>query len=203
MARNMATRPSAASVCAATVATELHRASLIAKKLSLTAKNARVVVLRAGSQAASLKVISDFFDDLASKTISMASTINVTALEISRLAVMSWRSDQFYRRLRTTLILNPLAAKDPLLNTLLYGERRDRILQDRYRKGLQQLSSELEDIQQFMRAANVISVTSRLEATQTGTFQGTLVSMANTIQKQSDAIKSHVVRSQRMIQDLH
>ncbi|NNM50760.1 MAG: hypothetical protein HKM02_00850, partial [Pseudomonadales bacterium] len=163
----------------------------------------RVVVLRAGSQAASLKVISDFFDDLASKTISMASTINVTALEISRLAVMSWRSDQFYRRLRTTLILNPLAAKDPLLNTLLYGERRDRILQDRYRKGLQQLSSELEDIQQFMRAANVISVTSRLEATQTGTFQGTLVSMANTIQKQSDAIKSHVVRSQRMIQDLH
>ncbi len=203
MARNTTTRPSAASVCAATVATELHRASLIARKLSLTAKNARVVVLRAGSQAASLKVISDFFDDLASKTIGMASTINITALDISRLAVMSWRSDQFYRRLSTTLSLNANAAHDPILHNLLHGERRDRVLQDRYRKGLQQLSSELDDIQQFMRAANVISVTSRLEATQTGSFQATLVSMANTIQKQSDAIKSHVVRSQRMIQDLH
>ena len=76
------------------------------------------------------------------------------------------------------------------------------MLTERYRKGLHILASELDEILHFMRAANVISVTSRLEATQTGRFEETLVHMANTIQQQADVIKDHVMRSQRLIQDL-
>ncbi len=193
--------PSRASVCAASVATELHRASLVAHRLSLSAKNARVVVLRAGSQAASLKVISDFFDTLASQTIQIASQINHTALDISQMAVQSWRAQQFAARLHQAKAFNRTLEHDPAIRKCLARQERI-VLTERYRKGLHILASELDEILHFMRAANVISVTSRLEATQTGRFEETLVHMANTIQQQSDVIKDHVMRSQRLIQDL-
>ncbi len=193
----------AASVCAASIAAELHLASQIARKLSLSAKNARVAVLRAGSQAASLKVISDFFDDLANQTIVIAARINISALDISRLAVMSWRNHKFLHCVEKAQLLNPHMHSDPMIHQLLENNEHRQQLQDRYRQGMQQLVGELEEIQQFMRAANVISVTSRLEATQTGSFQATLVHMANTIQQQSDAIKTHVTRSQRLMQDIY
>ncbi len=201
MNANSSVSPSRASVCAASVATELHYASMVAHKLSLSAKNARVVVLRAGSQAASLKVISDFFDTLANQTIQIASQINRTALDISQMAVQSWRAQQFTERLEQAKASNRALEHDPTIRKCLARQERI-VLTERYRKGLHILASELDEILHFMRAANVISVTSRLEATQTGRFEETLVHMANTIQQQADVIKDHVMRSQRLIQDL-
>lgn len=195
-------QPAQASVCAAVVAAELDRASQVARKLSLTAKNARVVVMRAGSRAASLKVISDFFDDLANKTIVLAREINEAAIGISRLAVNDWRSASLLARLeRARQLCTTAAASSSLLPYVHHAECMHHDLSEQFQKELYRLASELEEIQQLMRAANVISVTSRLEATQTGEFQKVLVEMANTIQNQSDTIKAHVTRSRQLLEE--
>lgn len=190
-----------ASVCAAAVAAELDRASQVARQLSLTAKNARVVVMRAGNRAASLKVISDFFDDLASKTIALAKNINVVAIDISRLAVSGWRDSMLISQLHRSAELANQWGVDVSLNTYTAQlEMKHEELVSVFHKKLNKLASELSEIQRLMRAANVISVTSRLEATQTGEFEGILVEMANTIQSQSDQIKLHVSRSQQILE---
>ncbi|HET8707308.1 MAG TPA: hypothetical protein VFM46_13475, partial [Pseudomonadales bacterium] len=79
-------------------------------------------------------------------------------------------------------------------------ERKHEELVSTFQKKLNKLAGDLAEIQRLMRAANVISVTSRLEATQTGEFEGILVEMANTIQSQSDQIKLHVARSQQILE---
>lgn len=190
-----------ASVCAASVAAELDRASNVAKQLSLTAKNARVVVMRAGNRAASLKVISDFFDDLASKTIALAKSINVVAIDISCMAVEGWRGSLLVAQLRRSV---KLAAEwginVSLASTADAMDAKHEELVASFEKKMNKLANELDEIQRLMRAANVISVTSRLEATQTGEFEVILVEMANTIQSQADQIKLHVARSQKLLE---
>ena len=69
------------TIAAATVAAELFHAEVIAKQLTISAKNAAAIVLRAGSQAAGLSVISSYYDELASKTITLARSINITAVQ--------------------------------------------------------------------------------------------------------------------------
>ena len=190
-----------ASVCAAAVAAELDRASHVARQLSLTAKNARVVVMRAGNRAASLKVISDFFDDLASKTIALAKNINVVAIDISRMAVSGWRGSMLVSQLhRSAELAAEWGVNVSLDASTQIIEAKHEELVDGFHKKLMKLATELSEIQRLMRAANVISVTSRLEATQTGEFEGILVEMANTIQSQSDQIKLHVSRSQQLLE---
>jgi hypothetical protein len=57
------------------------------------------------------------------------------------------------------------------------------------------LHNKLDEIQQHMRAIDVIAVTSKLEAVQTGEFKGHLVEMAEGIQIMANKIKSHVSQS--------
>ena len=69
------------TAAAATISGHLYRASVIAKRMALAAKNSRAMVLRAGARAAGLKVISDYFDELATRpSISLTLSINVPSL---------------------------------------------------------------------------------------------------------------------------
>lgn len=75
--------PVKSAITSSQVAGELYRASGIARQLSLAAKNSQAVVHRAGSKVAGLKVISEYFADLATKTIRLAEEINSISLDIS------------------------------------------------------------------------------------------------------------------------
>ena len=80
------------TAAAATISGHLYRASLIARRMALAAKNSRAMVLRAGSKAAGLKVISDYFGELADKTINLSNVINLAAISISQNSVRQWRT---------------------------------------------------------------------------------------------------------------
>jgi hypothetical protein len=60
---------------------------------------------------------------------------------------------------------------------------------------MNELYAKLDEIQQHMRAIDVIAVTSKLEAVQTGEFRGHLVEMADGIQTMANRIKEHVTHS--------
>jgi len=184
------------TVAAARIASELHKAQQVARQLAISSKNARAIVLRAGSQAAGLAVIANFYDELANETIALAKSINTTALEISTHSVVEWRNN---------LVLNYLNKAYELASGAPYKEdihiytqkisSTEKVLDQHFNKLMSELRNKLDEIQQHMRAIDVIAVTSKLEAVQTGEFQGHLVEMADGIQIMANHIKEHVSQS--------
>jgi len=75
-----------AFVALAKISRELYLATSKAKEVSLIAKNARALAVRAGDKVLGFKAITDFIDDLATSTIQLAKEINKQALEISHMA---------------------------------------------------------------------------------------------------------------------
>jgi len=187
------------TVAAACVAAELHHAEQIADRLTLSAKNAAAIVLRAGSQAAGLSVISQFYDQLASETIALARVIHGKAVELSAIAVAEWRTRSALSRLG----LAAERSEDDACQVIERLSQAARIQLEqtgtRFQGLLTTLQDNLDVIQRHMRAIDVIAVTSRLEAQHAGEFREGLIQMANQIQQQADAIKGHVARSLRWL----
>jgi hypothetical protein len=188
------------TVMATSIAAELHAAKIVARELSLAAKNSRAVVIRAGSRAASIKVISDFFGDLATRTINTAEAINQLAIAISNSCVSDWMTDAFMQHL---ISARTNAASSPHVHSLekpLAKARESRqIQQGIYQKLVSDLDQKLDEIKQFMKAVGVVAVTSRLEATQAGEFEAVLTEMANNIHTLASRIGEHVNRARHML----
>ena len=187
------------AVISATVAGELYRAGNVAKKLSLAAKNSRAVVLRAGSNAAGLKVISDYFAELAANAISLSSQVNAVALSVSQMAVERWHRENLTKNLNRSQSLHHHESLEK--NVKQVAEQMTEI-NGRFRQSIGKLKDQLDDIHNQMQASSVVAVTFRLEATQTGEFRPLLEDMANNIEGYSADIKSHIQRSQLQIAQL-
>lgn len=192
----------AQTAAAATISGHLYRASMIAKRMALAAKNSRAMVLRAGSKAAGLKVISDYFDELAGKTISLSHIINQSAISISQNSVRQWRTQSFLHNLSKSSTRIDQSKTDQLKPAMKVGENNLNDLADILQGELSSLNDQLLDIRQYMQSSNVVAVTFRLEATQTGEFQPLLESMANSIDGLSNEIKNHITFSQNQLAQL-
>lgn len=190
------------TIAAATVAAELHYAELTARQLTISAKNAAAIVLRAGTRAAGLSVISSFYDELAGKTIKLARAINTTAIALSVITVEEWRTSNALQRVRQAYARAEGAAYReciPPMETSINAHLAS--IEERFQRLLATLNSDLQEIQKHMRAIDVVAVTSRLEAHRTGEFKEGLLQMANTIQQQTSEIKAHIVRSMALLND--
>ncbi len=181
------------TAAAATISGHLFRASLIAKHLALAAKNSR----------AGLKVISDYFDDLAGKTINLSTSINKRAISISRTSVRQWRTQTFLDRMDRSQ--SRLAGHKASQLTPSIDERQHYLssLIGTLQTELKSLQEQLADINQYMQSSSVVAVTFKLEATQTGEFQPLLEDMAKTINGHSNDIKYHITNSQKQLSQFH
>jgi len=192
------------TITSASISAELGRACGKAKKLSLAAKNARAMVLRVGDRATGLKVVTDYFSELADNTIALADNINLVANEISGVTVKRWRTETLIEQLQKAKKME-LTGKAFESNVLLNAcEKIWFQLQEdeaNSKKLIRNLETELGEVQRQMRAADVVCVTFLLEATKTGEFQQILNSMATSIKQLSDDIKAHVTRSQSLLED--
>ncbi len=189
----------AQTAAAATISGHLYRASMIAKRMALAAKNSRAMVLRAGSKAAGLKVISDYFDELADKTINLSHIINHSAISISQNSVKQWRTQGFLHNLSKCKARVGNQKSTQLDPAMSIGEDSLHELANKLQSELSSLNDQLLDIRQYMQSSNVVAVTFRLEATQTGEFQPLLESMANSIDGLSNEIKNHITFSQNQL----
>lgn len=184
------------TVAAAQIASELHQAQQVARQLAISSKNARAIVLRAGSQAAGLAVIANFYDELANETITLAKSINITALEISTHSVVEWRNSAVLNNLNLAYEQAESATyQNDIVFFITEINAKQKLLDYRFGQLMSELRNKLGEIQQHMRAIDVIAVTSKLEAVRTGEFQGHLVEMADGIQVMANKIKEHVSHS--------
>lgn len=183
----------------ATISGHLFRASLIAKRMALAAKNSRAMVLRAGEKAAGLKVISDYFGELANKTITLSDVINQYAIAISQNSVRQWRTNAFLHRLIQTQTKMEATNINQLSFAFSEGQAQLDHLTQKMHKQLLSLNEQLMDIRQYMQSSSVVAVTFRLEATKTGEFQPMLEHMANTIEQLTNEIKERITFSQNQL----
>ena len=192
------------TIASASISAELGKACGKAKKLSLAAKNARAMVLRVGDRATGLKVVTDYFSELADNTIFLADNINLMANKISKVTISRWQTETLIEQLQKAknLKLESSSFESDSLASIFDGIGSQ--LHDKTElasKLIRQLELELEEIQRQMRAADVVCVTFLLEATKTGEFQEILKSMANDIKQLADDIKAHVTCSQALLED--
>ncbi|WP_317933502.1 hypothetical protein [Halioxenophilus sp. WMMB6] len=187
-------------VLAAQVAAELYFATKVALQLSLTAKNAHAISARAGQQSAGFRAITSYIEELAENTITYAQAINREAMAVAMLAGQRERATraltQFHR-------VQASAADAAFVHTLDAPCRttaaRQQSIDQEFSARLKKLSSQLQDAQQQIRAAAIIASTSKIEATQAGSFQPQLEVIAENITLSSDEIRAHLKTAQQLL----
>lgn len=188
-----------AFVVLAKISRELFLATRTAQEVSLIAKNARALTVRAGDKVLGFKAITNFIDDLATTTIQLATTINKQALEVATLAAELQRKlyglEQFDRVLNDEKAVYRESCRGPrqVLQQEVEDNQREQKMQ------LNRLISNLSDIQQEIRSAGIIALNAKVESAKSPEYQASLDVIADDILHSTNQIKSRIDRSQSII----
>lgn len=188
-------------VIAAVIAAKLDQATKVARRLSLTASNARAVALRAGEGAAGFRPLTDFIDRLANVTVSSSLAINRLAADLSKTAADKFRTDNAIIRFEEVY---RKAESYPYINSLSPGYNRTKKIQisllANYKRQLRQLTMELDTLEDELRTAVILATLSRVEASQAGVlYQEALNNVADNVESAASLIKSHIRESQQLV----
>lgn len=191
-------------VVAAVIAARLHKATRIARHLSITASNARALAFRAGEGASGFRPLTDYIHRLADLTVTSSSRINRIASELSRTAAEKERAD---RALRHFMDVREGACDSPYVDSLIpvyeRTSERQQKLKDAYNVQIKLLRSELNTLANELRAAGVLATMSRVEALQAeDLYQQSLNNVADNVQNVTLSIKKHIDASQKLVTQL-
>lgn len=188
-----------AFVALAKISRELYLATKTAQEVSLIAKNARALTVRAGDKVLGFKAITNFIDDLASTTITLATTINRQSLEVATLAAELQRKlyglKQFERVLNDEKATYRESCRGPQQSLLRVVEQN----QSEQKLKLNRLLSNLSDIQQEIRSAGIIALNAKVESAKSPEYQASLDVIADDILHSTNQIKERIDRSQSII----
>ena len=191
-----------AYVALAKISRELYLATSKAQEVSLIAKNARALAVRAGDKVLGFKAITDFIDDLATSTIQLARQINKQALDIAHMAAevqcKEFGLDQFQ-----IVMEHPEATHANSITKVHDALKRDVLERNKeQRKNLNILISNLNDIQQEIRSAGIIALNAKVESAKSPEYQASLDVIADDILHSTNQIKERIDRSQSIIKNI-
>ncbi len=191
-----------AYVALAKISRELYLATSKAQEVSLIAKNARALAVRAGDKVLGFKAITDFIDDLATSTIQLARQINKQALDIAHMAAEAQRKEFGLDQLQIVME-HPQATHANSIIKVRDALNRDVIERNNeQRKNLNILISNLNDIQQEIRSAGIIALNAKVESAKTPEYQASLDVIADDILHSTNQIKERIDRSQSIIKNI-
>lgn len=190
-------------VSAASISADLGEVSRIAKHISIGVKNAKAIASRAGDRARGFQPITDFINEMAVEIMSLVKVIDATALKITKLASGYTHSVDASNRLnivsRAADELKYGAAIKRVSETVqddLAVKRKD------LRREARKLALLLDDIERRVKAAQVISNTSRVEASRAMEYRQSLEGVAESLEEETNQIKERVVRCQTRLDDV-
>lgn len=191
-----------AFVALAKISRELYLATSKAQEVSLIAKNARALAVRAGDKVLGFKAITDFIDDLATSTIQLAKGINEQALDIAHMAADMQRKEQGLEKFAIVLNDERATHRDSVIGTKEALEAEvDKSLKEQ-RRSLNSLISNLADIQQEIRSAGIIALNAKVESAKSPEYQESLDVIADDILHSTNQIKERIDRSQSIIKTI-
>ncbi len=186
-------------VVLAKISRELYLATKTAQEVSLIAKNARALTVRAGDKVLGFKAITNFIDDLATTTIQLATTINKQALDIATLASELQRKLYGLEQFNHVLDDEEAVYRDSCLKprkVLIHDIENNKREQ---KHQLNRLESNLSDIQQEIRSAGIIALNAKVESAKSPEYQASLDVIADDIMHSTNQIKERIDRSQSFI----
>jgi len=174
----------------ASVQAELFAVTHISKRISLSAKNAKAIAARAGSQALGFHPITDFIDDVATNITLLVEEINVDALRLSSFAIANRNRMKTIGRVKQAQEALGLRADSCGLTAKIKEIERtkEKFLIEYGRKSSDVLEA-LTEIRTQLQAAEMICTTSRTEATRAGDFQSNLEVVAEEVSQAVMQIK--------------
>ncbi len=189
-------------VKSALISAHLHFATEVAKDISLTSKNARVVTVRAGQKAAGFIAITDFIEELSKVTIARSTAINTIAIKVSRIATEVERATKAQKDFNRVLSLASDADFiDSILEAKLNTDQAINASQQSFIELLRELEKELEDSHKQVRTANMLVSTSKIEATQSGEYRKSFEVIAVTLEEAANAIRHELSEAEKLLQE--
>lgn len=190
-------------ITAATVTAELSKVKKIAKEMSIAVMNAKAISHRAGEAALGFRPITDFIDEMAQDVMQLVIKISKEAFQLSQMAVERTHiintKEQYSRVLnngedaRFIDSLKP-AAKKIHQQYLSY--------QETLQKNIIRLTLLLDDIQYSTKGSQVLSTTSRVEASRARSFRASLEVVAENLEQATDKIRVLVKKSRNKLDDV-
>ncbi|VAX14692.1 hypothetical protein MNBD_GAMMA24-1886 [hydrothermal vent metagenome] len=177
-------------IAAATISSELRGVRKIAREMSLGVMNAKAISHRAGDMARGFRPITDFIAEMAQKIILGVNQISKKSVEFSYLAVryrhLSQSIEHYQKIIDRGDAVRYISSLQQVIKKL--GEESGQC-----RKNFifltKTLSSLLGDIQRSTRGAQIISATSRVEASRAESFSQSLEVIANQVDNSTDDIR--------------
>lgn len=193
------------TVVAAHIAGRLNQARRDAGRLSLAAKNLSVIAHRIGTDAAGLRILSEFYDEFAQRSIRLSEHINGLSAQISYKAVQAWRRHQLEDCLSYALAAHQGAASHRRLLDQAFARSHQGSANVREQSLLlrRQLQQALDELSRYMQTIKVIAVNSRIEAVQLTLYQAQLHDLSTSINLNTNAILAHLEYCQRQLRELH
>jgi hypothetical protein len=190
-------------ISVAHVASELFKAKMIAEELSITSKNARALAVRAGSTAAGFNEITRFIEGLSKLTIEAASSVNTIAISQTKIAATLYRTGGFITRLNRVIYDEKKGNKNEIAIIFEHVKNEGNILERQLGTGLRDLREQLDETKMELRATQVISVVSRVEASRaTEEFQNSLNAVADKVSTAGERINTHLENARRHLSHL-
>jgi hypothetical protein len=145
----------------ASVQAELFAVTQISKRISLSAKNAKAIAARAGSQALGFHPITDFIDDVASTITDLVEDINVDALHLSSFAISNRNRTKTLLLMKEAEIeLGDRAESSGLSDCIRSMDKTKQHVMHKYSRKSSDLLESLAEIRTQLQAAEMICTTS-------------------------------------------
>lgn len=187
-------------VSAASISADLHEVSRIAKHISIGVKNAKAVAARAGDQARGFQPITDFINEMAMDIMGLVKHIDRAALNVTKMAAMHSHTLDTLSRIEKSRIESEGLKYAAVIPQVAETVREDLEKQrSKLRAHARELQHLLDDIERRVRAAQVISNTSRVEAARAKEYRANLEAVAENLEQETNAIKERVIRCQKRL----
>ena len=190
-------------ITAATVTAELSNVRKIAKEMSIAVMNAKAISHRAGEAALGFRPITDFIDEMAQDVMQLVIKISKEAFQLSQMAVERthlMNTEKQYSR----VLVNGKDARyiDSLKPALDKIHQQYLIYQETLQKNIVRLTLLLDEIQNSTKGSQVLSTTSRVEASRARNFSASLEVVAENLEQATDKIRSHVKSSRNKLDNV-
>jgi methyl-accepting chemotaxis protein len=196
-------QPESLLISAASISADLNEVSRIAKHISVGVKNAKAIAARAGNRARGFQPITDFINEMATDIMSLVDKISREALDITRIASQHSRTLEAKQRL-DKVYNDPQGGRYKGELRGVTDDVNENVEQQRYiiRQHARSLDLLLSEIAQKVKAAQVISNTSRVEASRAGEYRPNLEVVADNLETETNQIKEHVARCQTRLSNM-
>lgn len=190
-------------VIAALLAGRLYHMLETAKTMSISSSNAKCISIRGGTKTVGFKPLSDYISDMAKDTISISSKISHAALQFSITAVNEKRALSALDDFKNTVErLQSKSKKDSLVLVIESLKSQIRSFrEDQYNYCLL-LTDLFDDIAHRIRAAKIIVINSRTEASRAEEYQNNLFSIADNLETCSEDIASEIKTCRTYLENL-